>query len=88
MGALAAPVTSPVPPRIGHLGKVLFVRFLSTEQRHWRRRHESVYRAYLGGYGLGAWLRWKHSRPASDPLPPRRASAIASGLLTGLVTPF
>ena len=74
-------------PRYGHLGKVLFVDL--TEQRHWVEDvDESVYRAYLGGYGLGAWLMWKHFPPGTDPLAPEACFAICSGLLTGLRTPF
>jgi aldehyde:ferredoxin oxidoreductase len=71
----------------GHLGKVLFVDL--TEQRHWVEDvDESVYRAYLGGYGLGAWLMWKHFPAGADPLSPQACFALSSGLLTGLKTPF
>ena len=60
-----------VRPRYGHLGKVLFVDL--SEQRHWVEDvDESVYRAYLGGYGLGAWLMWKHFPPGTDPLATNR----------------
>jgi len=76
-----------VGPRYGHLGKVLFVDL--TEQRHWVEAvDESVYRTYLGGYGLGAWLLWKHFPAGADPLAPEACFAICSGLLTGLKTPF
>jgi aldehyde:ferredoxin oxidoreductase len=76
-----------VRPRLGHLGKVLFVDL--TEQRHWVEDvDESVYRAYLGGYGLGAWLMWKHFPAGADPLSPQACFALSSGLLTGLKTPF
>ena len=85
--ASAAPDTALVRPRYGHLGKVLFVDL--TEQRHWVEDvDESVYRAYLGGYGLGAWLMWKHFPPGTDPLAPEACFAICSGLMTGLKTPF
>jgi len=74
-------------PRYGHLGKVLFVDL--TESKHWVEQvDESVYRSYLGGYGLGAWLMWKHFPPGTDPLAPEACFAISSGLLTGLRTPF
>src|SRR3954471_5497057 len=74
-------------PRYGHLGKVLFVDL--TEQRHWVEEvDESVYRQFLAGYGLGAWLMWKHFPPGSDALAPEACFALSSGLLTGLKTPF
>ncbi|MCW5803358.1 MAG: aldehyde ferredoxin oxidoreductase family protein [Deltaproteobacteria bacterium] len=79
-------------PRYGHLGKVLFVDL--TDQTHRVETvDESVYRSYLGGYGLGAWLMWKHFPPPAegkqtDALAPEACFAISSGLLTGLRTPF
>ncbi len=73
--------------RYAHLGKVLFVDL--TEQKHWVEEiDESVYRTYLGGYGLGAWLMWKHFPAGTDALAPEACFAICSGLLTGLKTPF
>jgi aldehyde:ferredoxin oxidoreductase len=87
MASPAAPEIALVRPRFGHLGKVLFVDL--TEQRHWVEAiDESVYRAYLGGYGLGAWLMWKHFPAGTDPLAPEACFAICSGLMTGLKTPF
>jgi aldehyde:ferredoxin oxidoreductase len=87
MASPAAPDTALAHPRYGHLGKVLFVDL--TEQRHWVESvDESVYRAYLGGYGLGAWLMWKHFPPGTDALAPEACFAICAGLLTGLKTPF
>ena len=79
--------TALLGPRYGHLGKVLFVDL--TESKHWIEQvDESVYRSYLGGYGLGAWLMWKHFPPGTDALAPEACFAISSGLLTGLRTPF
>jgi aldehyde:ferredoxin oxidoreductase len=87
MATTAASDTALVRPRYGHLGKVLFVDL--TEQRHWVEEvDESVYRSYLGGYGLGAWLMWKHFPAKTDALAPEACFAISSGLLTGLRTPF
>jgi len=83
----AAPETALARPRLGHHGKVLFVDL--TEQKHWVETvDESVYRAYLGGYGLGSWLMWKHFPAGADPLAPEACFALCSGLLTGLRTPF
>lgn len=74
-------------PRYGHLGKVLHVD-LTTGAHHVEHVDESVYRSYLGGYGLGAWLMWKQFPAGTDPLAPEACFAICSGLLTGLRTPF
>jgi aldehyde:ferredoxin oxidoreductase len=49
---------------------------------------EAVYRKFLAGYGLGAWLMWKHYPPRADPLAAESCFAIVSGLLTGVRTPF
>ncbi len=74
-------------PRHGHLGKVLFVDL--SEQRSWVEHvDEPIYQSFLGGYGLGAWLMWKHFPPGTDPLAPEACFAISSGMLTGLRTPF
>ena len=71
----------------GVRGRVLFVDL--SEKRHWEEPIEpSVYRQFLGGYGLGAWLLWKHFPAKADALAPEACFAICSGLLTGLSTPF
>ena len=79
--------TALVQPRYGHHGRVLFVD-LTTRTHRVEHVDEIVYRAYLGGYGLGAWLMWKHFPPKTDALAPEACFAICSGLLTGLRTPF
>ena len=39
------------------------------ERRSWVEDvEEQVYRQFLGGYGLGAWLMWKHYPAGADPL--------------------
>lgn len=74
-------------PRHGAHGRVLHVDL--GEQRSWIEDvDEQVYRQFLGGYGLGAWLMWKHFPPGADPLAPEACFAICSGLLTGTGTPF
>ena len=79
--------TALAAPRYGHHGKVLFVDL--TDQKSWVETvDESVYRSYLGGYGLGAWLMWKHFPAGTDALAPDACFAISSGMLTGLRTPF
>jgi aldehyde:ferredoxin oxidoreductase len=71
----------------GFLGRVLFVD-LSAKTHEVQTIDPQVYRDYLGGYGLGAWLMWKHFPAGTDPLAPEACFAICSGLLTGLHTPF
>jgi aldehyde:ferredoxin oxidoreductase len=80
-------VTALAQKRYGHLGQVLFVD-LGERSHRVEAIDESVYRSFLGGYGLGAWLLWKHFPPGTDPLAPEACFAICSGLLTGLRTPF
>jgi aldehyde:ferredoxin oxidoreductase len=71
----------------GVCGRVLFVDL--GEQRHWTEEIDaSVYRQFLGGYGLGAWLMWKHFPPKADAFDEKACFAICSGLLTGLHAPF
>jgi aldehyde:ferredoxin oxidoreductase len=61
---------------------------LSTET-HWVEEvDEAIYRQFLAGYGLGAWLMWKHFPAGADPLAPEACFAICAGLLTGTGTPF
>ncbi len=48
----------------------------------------SVYRHYLGGYGLGAWLMWKYFPAQASALAPEACFAICAGLFTGAKTPF
>ncbi|MBA3541935.1 MAG: aldehyde ferredoxin oxidoreductase family protein [Deltaproteobacteria bacterium] len=79
--------TALLQPRYAHHGKVLFVDLAARTHRV-EAVDESVYRSYLGGYGLGAWLMWKHFPPTTDALAPEACFAICSGLLTGLRTPF
>ncbi|HPG27795.1 MAG TPA: aldehyde ferredoxin oxidoreductase family protein, partial [Myxococcota bacterium] len=73
--------------RFGHHGRVL-VADLTTATSRVETVDESVHRQFLGGYGLGAWLLWKHYPPGADPLAPESCFAIVAGLLTGARTPF
>jgi aldehyde:ferredoxin oxidoreductase len=81
MGDALAPVHK------GFHGKVLFVD-LTAKTHRVESIDASVYRSYLGGYGLGAWLMWKHFPAKTDALAPEACFTICSGLLTGLHTPF
>ena len=73
--------------RFGTHGRVLVVD-LTTRTSHTLELAEDVYRQFLGGYGLGAYLMWQHFPPGTDALAPEACFAIVSGLLTGARTPF
>jgi aldehyde:ferredoxin oxidoreductase len=74
-------------PRFGTHGRVLVVD-LSKRESSVEHVPEQVYKQFLGGYGLGAWLMWKHFPAGTDALAPEACFAIVSGLLTGVRTPF
>ncbi|MEO0326104.1 MAG: aldehyde ferredoxin oxidoreductase family protein, partial [Myxococcota bacterium] len=69
------------------LGRVLHVD-LSTGDHHVEEVGDDVYRQFLMGYGLGAYLLWKHFPPGTDPMAPEACFVVASGLLTGTHAPF
>lgn len=71
----------------GAHGRALVVD-LSTGEHHAETIPADVFRQYLGGYGLGAWLMWKHFPAGADATAPEACFALVSGLLTGLRTPF
>ena len=73
--------------RFGTHGRVLIVDLGSRTSRI-EAIDESVYKSFLGGYGLGAYLMWKHFPARTDALAPEACFAIVSGLLTGARTPF
>src|SRR5215467_4894229 len=76
-----------VPAHKGFHGRVLFVD-LGAKTHRVEPVDAHVYRDFLGGYGLGSWLMWKHFPKGTDPLAPEACFALCSGLLTGLKTPF
>lgn len=73
--------------RYGTHGRVLHAD-LTTRTFHVEAVEEDVYRRFLGGYGLGAYLMWKHFPAGTDALAPEACFGIVSGLLTGARTPF
>jgi len=73
--------------RYGTHGKVL-IADLSTKSSRVEPLDESVYKQFLGGYGIGAYLMWKHFPARTDALAPEACFVIVSGLLTGVRTPF
>ena len=73
--------------RFGTHGRVLVVD-LTDGTREIEEIDEEVYQQFLGGYGLGAYLMWKHFPPGTDASDPEACFAIVSGLLTGTRAPF
>lgn len=66
----------------GYWGKILFVN-LSTGEITVETPPEEVYRRYLGGYGLGAYVLCDRIPPGADPLGPENVIGFLPGLLTG-----
>jgi aldehyde:ferredoxin oxidoreductase len=81
------PETARSTTRYGTHGRVLHVD-LGARTHSVELVSEDVYKQFLGGYGLGAWLMWKHFPPKADATSPEACFAICSGLLTGVKTPF
>lgn len=71
----------------GFMGKILKVD-LTLGKIHEETLDESFYKAWLGGYGLGARVIYSDITPKTDPLGPGNILGFAAGLLAGTVTPF
>jgi len=64
------------------MGKILFVDL--TKARIWEEsQEESMYRDFLGGYGLGARIVFSQQKAKIDPLGPNAMLGLATGILTG-----
>lgn len=70
----------------GYAGKLLFVN-LSTGEITVETPDDSLYRDYLGGYGLGARVLYERMKPGVDALGPDNMLGIVTGPLTGTPTP-
>jgi aldehyde:ferredoxin oxidoreductase len=66
----------------GYNGKILNVN-LTTGEISVQQPDESVYRQYLGGYGIGARMLWDRVPQGADPLGPDNMLGMFAGLLTG-----
>jgi len=71
----------------GFTGKILKVD-LTLGKVHEETLDESFYKAWLGGYGLGARIIYGDITPKTDPLGPGNILGFATGLLTGTLTPL
>jgi aldehyde:ferredoxin oxidoreductase len=70
----------------GYQGKLLWVD-LSTGKIKEETPDESLYKNYIGGYGVGARLLYDHMKPGVDPLGPKNILGLVTGPLTGTPIP-
>ena len=66
----------------GYIGKLLFVD-LSTGKINEEPPDESLYRDFVGGYGVGARVLYSRQKGGVDPLGPENILGVMSGPLTG-----
>ncbi len=71
----------------GYIGKLLFVD-LSTGKIKEETPEESLYRDFIGGYGVGARILYSRQKAGADPLGPANTLGIMTGPLTGTPTPL
>ena len=71
----------------GYMGKLLFVD-LSTGVIKEETPDENLYRDFIGGYGLGARVLYRHQKGGVDPLGPENTLGLVTGPLTGTPAPF
>ncbi len=71
----------------GYMGKLLFVN-LSTGEIKEETPDESLYRDFIGGYGLGARILYSCQKAGIDPLGPENTLGLITGPLTGTPAPF
>jgi aldehyde:ferredoxin oxidoreductase len=64
----------------GYMGKLLFVN-LSTEEIKDETPDESLYRNFIGGYGVGARMLYNHQKGGIDPLGPENTLGLITGPL-------
>jgi aldehyde:ferredoxin oxidoreductase len=70
----------------GYTGKLLFVD-LSTGDIKTETPDESLYRNYIGGYGIGARILYDRMKAGADPLGPENILGLITGPLTGSPIP-
>ena len=66
----------------GYMWKILRVN-LSTGELKIEQPGESLYKDYIGGYGIGARILYSEMKPGTDPLGPDNILGFATGPLTG-----
>ncbi|MDY6866036.1 MAG: aldehyde ferredoxin oxidoreductase family protein, partial [Halobacteriota archaeon] len=73
--------------KYGYAGRLLFVN-LSDGKISTVEPDESLYRRYLGGYGIGAKIIYEMQKPGTDPLGEESIISFLPGLLSATNTPF
>ncbi len=71
----------------GYIDRLLFVD-LSTGKIKEEKPEESLYRDFIGGYGVGARILYSRQKGGADPLGPDNTLGIMTGPLTGTPTPM
>ena len=71
----------------GYMGKLLFVN-LSTGEIKEETPDESLYRDFIGGYGVGARILYSHQKGGVDSLGPENTLGLVTGPLTGTPAPL
>ena len=71
----------------GYIGKLLFVN-LTTGTIKEETPEETLYRDFIGGYGIGARVLYSRQKGGVDALGPDNILGIITGPLTGTPTPF
>ncbi|MFC2015250.1 aldehyde ferredoxin oxidoreductase family protein [Chloroflexota bacterium] len=66
----------------GYMGKILFVN-LSTGEITVEEPDESLYRDFIGGYGIGAKIMYDRQKAGVDPMGPDNMFGLITGPLTG-----
>ena len=70
----------------GYMGKILWVN-LTTGKIKEEKPDESLYKDYIGGYGIGARLLYDRMKPKADPLGPDNILGLITGPFTGTPIP-
>jgi aldehyde:ferredoxin oxidoreductase len=70
----------------GYIGKLLFVNLTNGEIKI-ETPDESLYRNYLGGYGIGVQVLYSRQKAGVDALGPENTLGILTGPLTGTAVP-
>lgn len=70
----------------GYMGKICVVNLSSGDVRD-EALDDKIYREYIGGEGLGAWVLYNRQKAGVDALGPGNTLGIFSGLLTGCGVP-
>jgi aldehyde:ferredoxin oxidoreductase len=71
----------------GYMGRLLFIN-LDTGKMTEETPAESLYRDFIGGYGIGARILYNRQKAGADPLGPENKLGLITGPLTGTPATF